>query len=83
MILIAVSLFLPQHINFLIHRAVFYWHGDDNGVSDVAAGVTKDTIKNTSTMAADMAKETMGFVEKNAEALRESVNVATSGRVEL
>ena len=83
MILIAASLYLPQHVNFILHRAWFYWHGDDNGLGDASTEVAKDMIKNTSTMLADMAKETMQLASKNSEALREAVGVATSGRVEL
>jgi len=82
MILIAASLYLPQHINFLVNRALFYWQGDDAGVTDVAAAAVKDVIKNTSTVMADMAKETIQIVGTTVEGLREGVTVS-SGRGEL
>jgi hypothetical protein len=42
MILIAASLYLPQHIAFLTSRAWFYYHGDETtkSVMDSAAAVT-------------------------------------------
>jgi len=74
MILIAASLYLPQHINFLLNRAWFYWHGDDTTSNEL----TNAAIKSTGSAVAGFAKETMGFVGN----VREGVGAA-SGRAEL
>lgn len=65
MILIAASLYLPQHIHFIINRAWFYWHGDDASFGNSTIGAGKDVVQNTSTLMADMAKETIENLGKS------------------
>lgn len=40
MILIAASLYLPQHIAFLTKRAWFYYHGDETSKSIASTAVS-------------------------------------------
>ncbi|KAI1342644.1 hypothetical protein F5Y15DRAFT_413152 [Xylariaceae sp. FL0016] len=60
--LIAVILYLPQHIVFIINRAWFYVNGGESGVSDLAA-VNKDalslSLESAATTTALAAKETV------------------------
>lgn len=82
MILIGSFLYLPQHINFLINRAWFYWHGDDAGFAE-SATAGKEFIQGASTRMADAAKETViQIVGNNVEVLKDGVGAA-SGRGEL
>ncbi|KAL3427056.1 hypothetical protein PVAG01_00565 [Phlyctema vagabunda] len=59
MIIIAMTLYLPQHIAFLTNRAWFYYHGDEEGL--VGSGV-KSVIESagaTSTVLVEKVKETI------------------------
>lgn len=54
MVIIAATLYLPQHITFLTNRAWFYYNGDEsaklNAASTVgasASGVVVETIRET------------------------------------
>jgi hypothetical protein len=33
MIIIAASLYLPEHLSLLVRRAFYYWGGDDSAAS--------------------------------------------------
>ncbi|CCD51232.1 hypothetical protein BofuT4_P015380.1 [Botrytis cinerea T4] len=50
MVIIAMTLYLPQHITFLTNRAWFYYNGDESAksaltsVSPVIEAVAKETI---------------------------------------
>jgi len=68
MVIIAATLYLPQHIAFLTNRAWFYYNGDESvkgaGSSVVgrASGVVIETVKETivksaTVVAADGRKE--------------------------
>lgn len=43
MVIIAMTLYLPQHITFLTNRAWFYYHGDD-GVAEALVERVKETF---------------------------------------
>lgn len=63
MVIIAATLYLPQHIAFLTNRAWFYYNGDENiksagtsivgKASSVAIETVKETVVKTVTAAAD------------------------------
>jgi len=63
MVIIAATLYLPQHIAFLTNRAWFYYNGDEsikNGGSDVLGTSSevvyetiRETVVKTATAAAD------------------------------
>ena len=55
MIIIAITLYLPQHIAFLTNRAWFYYHGDENATIAVKSVIERVT----STTLADNVKETV------------------------
>jgi hypothetical protein len=54
MIVIAMTLYLPQHITFLTNRAWFYYNGDEaaKGVLTSASPVIVETVKETIVKAA-------------------------------
>jgi hypothetical protein len=56
MIIIAMTLYLPQHITFLTNRAWFYYNGDES-----TKGAVKSVIENatTSTVLVEKVKETV------------------------
>jgi hypothetical protein len=56
MIIIAMTLYLPQHIAFLTNRAWFYYNGDES-----AKGAVKSVVENvvTSTVLVEKVKETV------------------------
>jgi hypothetical protein len=55
MIMIAITLYLPQHIAFLTNRAWFYYNGDEN-----AKVAIKSVIKSaTSSVLPEKAQETV------------------------
>ncbi|KAF4624699.1 hypothetical protein G7Y89_g13465 [Cudoniella acicularis] len=56
MIIIAMTLYLPQHIAFLTNRAWFYYNGDENAKLASISSVI-DTA--TGLVLVDMAKETI------------------------
>jgi len=62
MIIIAMTLYLPQHIAFLTNRAWFYYHGDENvNVHGVVTSVVESpTIK----VVVEKARETVAAVGK-------------------
>lgn len=60
MIIIAMTLYLPQHIAFLTNRAWFYYHGDENAVAGVKSAI--ETAASTSTLLAEKVKETVNTV---------------------
>jgi hypothetical protein len=45
MIIIAMTLYLPQHIAFLTNRAWFYYNGDES--AKTAAVVVRETVMST------------------------------------
>jgi len=55
MIIIAMTLYLPQHIAFLTNRAWFYYNGDESAKSAVRSVIESST----STILVDRAKETL------------------------
>ncbi len=46
MIIVACSLYLPQHITFLVNRGWFYYFGDDEAASSAAAKAVSTSIGN-------------------------------------
>lgn len=73
MILIAASLYLPQHINFLTSRAWFYYHGDDTS--------TKAAIKSVAPIAANAAVSTATkFKEVVETVMAEGAKAANEAR---
>jgi len=54
MIIIAMTLYLPQHIAFLTSRAWFYYNGDET-----AKLAVKSAAKTTSTVLVEKVKETV------------------------
>lgn len=61
MILIAASLYLPQHINFLTSRAWYYYHGHDIALTS-SSELTKGT-EAVVQMVAETVKEAAGTKE--------------------
>ncbi|PQE30813.1 Small subunit of serine palmitoyltransferase-like protein [Rutstroemia sp. NJR-2017a WRK4] len=59
MIVIAMTLYLPQHITFLTNRAWFYYNGDESARSVLtsASPVIVETVKETIVKAAANGKE--------------------------
>ncbi|ORY71611.1 uncharacterized protein BCR38DRAFT_404677 [Pseudomassariella vexata] len=64
--IIATMLYLPQHIVFVLNRALFYAYGDDSGVEHVLGGLAKNgavamqqTVEKLATSTADSAAETV------------------------
>ncbi|PQE16556.1 Small subunit of serine palmitoyltransferase-like protein [Rutstroemia sp. NJR-2017a BBW] len=59
MIVIAMTLYLPQHITFLTNRAWFYYNGDESARSVLtsASPVVVETVKETIVKAAANGKE--------------------------
>lgn len=55
MIIIAMTLYLPQHIAFLTNRAWFYYNGDESTKSVVNSVIESST----STILAEKVKETV------------------------
>ncbi|KAH8600868.1 hypothetical protein B0O99DRAFT_609682 [Bisporella sp. PMI_857] len=55
MIIIAMTLYLPQHIAFLTNRAWFYYNGDENGKTVVQSVLESPT----STILVEKIKETV------------------------
>jgi hypothetical protein len=55
MIIIAMTLYLPQHIAFLTNRAWFYYNGDESAKAAIQSVVESTT----STMLAQKVKETV------------------------
>jgi hypothetical protein len=65
MILIAASLYLPQHLAFLTNRAWFYYHGDEVAKGMAASFKSMDgTVTVTQTIAA--VRETLASVAAKA-----------------
>jgi len=54
MIIIAMTLYLPQHIAFLTNRAWFYYNGDES-----AKMAVKSAVGSTSTVLVEKVKETV------------------------
>jgi hypothetical protein len=72
MILIAASLYLPQHIAFLTSRAWFYYHGDETtkAVVDTAAAATaQSTVSMLRDEGLKFAGQLQGAVEAQAREL--------------
>jgi hypothetical protein len=44
MIIIAACLYLPHHINFLVSRAWFYYHGEDANAKTPGSGAIVPSI---------------------------------------
>jgi hypothetical protein len=55
MIIIAMTLYLPQHIAFLTNRAWFYYNGDESAKSAVKSVIESST----STILVEKVKETI------------------------
>jgi len=55
MIVIAMTLYLPQHIAFLTNRAWFYYNGDENA----KAGIRSIVESATNTVLVEKVKETV------------------------
>jgi len=58
MIVIAMTLYLPQHIAFLTNRAWFYYNGDESAKSAVKSAIESST----STILVEKVKETVAKV---------------------
>lgn len=56
MIVIAITLYLPQHIAFLTNRAWFYYNGDESTKAAVKSVVEK--VNTASTVLVETIKET-------------------------
>ncbi|CZR59999.1 uncharacterized protein PAC_09894 [Phialocephala subalpina] len=54
MIIIAMTLYLPQHIAFLTNRAWFYYNGDES-----AKAAVQSVVESTSTVLVEQVKETI------------------------
>ena len=59
MIVIAITLYLPQHIAFLTNRAWFYYHGDENNTSTAVVRSVIESAATTSTALVEKVKETV------------------------
>jgi len=57
MIVIAMTLYLPQHIAFLTNRAWFYYNGDESAKAAVRSVI--ETATSTKTIAVEDVKETL------------------------
>jgi len=55
MVIIAMTLYLPQHITFLTNRAWFYYNGDESAKAAVKSVLESGA---TSTVLAEKVKET-------------------------
>lgn len=62
MIIIAMTLYLPQHIAFLTNRAWFYYNGDENAKTAVQSVLESPT----STVLVGKIKETVASAGKSA-----------------
>jgi hypothetical protein len=58
MIIIAMTLYLPQHIAFLTNRAWFYYNGDESAKMEVA--------NSSVSVVMEVVKETVAAVQKAA-----------------
>ena len=58
MIIIAITLYLPQHIAFLTNRAWFYYNGDESAKAAMG-GVRSVVESSTSTVIVGKVKETV------------------------
>jgi hypothetical protein len=56
MIIIAMTLYLPQHIAFLTNRAWFYYNGDESAKMEVANSSASTVM--------EVVKETVAAVQK-------------------
>lgn len=52
MIIIAMTLYLPQHISLLTKRALFYYNGDENGKASLSDSPEGARAQETFTSAA-------------------------------
>ena len=57
MVIIAMTLYLPQHIAFLTNRAWFYYNGDESAKAAVRSVV--ETAASTKTILVEKLKETL------------------------
>jgi hypothetical protein len=62
MIIVAACLYLPHHINFLVNRAWFYYHGDDTNAKNIDLDASVSSI--------DTATATKLIIETAKVALR-------------
>jgi hypothetical protein len=60
MIIIAMTLYLPQHIAFLTNRAWFYYNGDESAKL-AGAGVNSVLDSATNTVMVEKVKETVAM----------------------
>jgi hypothetical protein len=58
MIIIAMTLYLPQHITFLTSRAWFYYNGPEAAKAGVRS-VVESAVKSTSTVLVERVRETV------------------------
>ncbi|RDW89490.1 hypothetical protein BP6252_01522 [Coleophoma cylindrospora] len=58
MVIIAMTLYLPQHIAFLTNRAWFYYHGDEEAMVYGVKSVIENAVT-TSTAIVGQVKETL------------------------
>ena len=61
MIIIAACLYLPHHINFLVNRAWFYYHGEDANAKTLSSGaiVPNIDVVTTTGLVVETAKATL------------------------
>jgi hypothetical protein len=61
MVIIAATLYLPQHITFLTNRAWFYYNGDESArvASTPGSSVLGDLAKKSSAVVVETVKETV------------------------
>jgi hypothetical protein len=71
MIIIAITLYLPQHIAFLTNRAWFYYNGDENAkyavqsvVEKITSTVTVENIEETVKAAAGGGSTILGAAKE-------------------
>lgn len=69
MIIIAITLYLPQHIAFITNRAWFYYNGDENAKAAVE-GVKSVVESSTSTVIMERVKETIVRAASGTSMLR-------------
>ena len=59
MIIVAACLYLPHHINFLVNRAWFYYHGEDAKTTNPGASVPSMEAASASNLVIETAKATL------------------------
>ena len=70
MIIVAACLYLPHHINFLVNRAWFYYHGEDANAktSSPGAAVPSIDVATATSIAIESAKATLRALKESGTA---------------